>query len=81
MRQKIEVDAFVTYTDNETWYDQIHPVQALRQYRQAMNIDAKLVVVAMTATRSTIGDPDDPATLDVVGFDTATPAVISNFVR
>jgi 60 kDa SS-A/Ro ribonucleoprotein len=80
VRQKIEVDAFVTYTDNESWSGRVHPVQALRQYRQVMGIPAKLVVVGMTATRSTIGDNQDPATLDVVGFDSATPGLINQFV-
>jgi len=46
-----------------------------------MAIDAKLVVVAMASTGFTIADPDDARMLDVVGFDTATPDVISAFVR
>jgi 60 kDa SS-A/Ro ribonucleoprotein len=37
--------------------------------------------VGMTATRSTIGDPNDASILDVVGFDTATPAAIGDFIR
>jgi 60 kDa SS-A/Ro ribonucleoprotein len=37
------------------------------------------VVVGMTSNGFTIADPDDPAVLDVVGFDTATPAVIADF--
>lgn len=80
-RAQIPVDAFVTYTDNETWRGNQHPVQALEAYRRTVNPNAKLVVVGMTATRSTIGDPNDPNTLDVVGFDTATPSVIADFVR
>ncbi|HEV7589792.1 MAG TPA: TROVE domain-containing protein, partial [Longimicrobium sp.] len=30
-----EVDVFVIYTDSETWAGDVHPVQALRQYREA----------------------------------------------
>ena len=59
----------------------VHPVQALRDYRQASGIDARLVVVGMVANRFSIADPADPGMLDVVGFDTATPQLISDFVR
>jgi len=45
-----------------------------------MGIAAKLIVVAMTSNGFTIADPDDAGMLDVVGFDTATPQVISDFV-
>jgi 60 kDa SS-A/Ro ribonucleoprotein len=76
-----EVDAFVIYTDSETWAGDLHPVQALRDYRQASGIDAQLVVVGMVSNRFSIADPADPGMLDVVGFDTATPQLISDFVR
>ncbi len=76
---KIPVDVFTIYTDNETWAGNIHPKQALDQYRQKMGIGAKLVVVAMTSSKNTIADPRDSGMLDVVGFDTATPNIISEF--
>ena len=78
--EKLEVDAFVVYTDNETWAGQVHPVQALREYRQATAIPAKLVVVGMTATGFTIADPANGGMLDVVGFDAAAPAAIADFI-
>jgi 60 kDa SS-A/Ro ribonucleoprotein len=80
-RNRIEVDAFEVYTDNETWYGDIHPVQALAFYRRATNRPAKLVVNGMTATRFTVADPADAGMLDVVGFDTAAPAVMADFIR
>ena len=81
MRKKLKVDAFVTYTDSETWARNIHPAQALRQYRDAFVGDAKAVVVGMTSNGFTIADPNDLGMLDVVGFDTTVPAVIADFVR
>ncbi|HYH78169.1 MAG TPA: TROVE domain-containing protein [Longimicrobium sp.] len=75
------VDVFVIYTDNETWAGSIHPAQALRQYREAGGIAAKLVVVAMASNGFTIADPDDAGMLDVVGFDAAAPALIGQFAR
>jgi 60 kDa SS-A/Ro ribonucleoprotein len=75
----LEVDTFVVYTDNETWAGWTHPHEALRGYRQRSRIDARLVVVGMAANIFTIADPSDTGMLDVVGFDTATPNIISDF--
>jgi 60 kDa SS-A/Ro ribonucleoprotein len=77
---RVDVDAFVVYTDNETWAGDIHPVQALRAYREKTGIAARLIVVGMTATQFTIADPSDAGMLDVVGFDTAAPEVMRGFV-
>ena len=77
--QEREIDTFVVYTDSETWAGNIHPVQALRDYRQASGVDARLVVVGMVSNEFSIADPADPGMLDVVGFDTATPQLISDF--
>ena len=80
LKHRWAVDTFVVYTDSETWAGAIHPAQALRTYRERMGIAAQLVVVAMTSNGFTIADPDDAGMLDVVGFDTATPGVIGDFV-
>lgn len=80
-RNQVDVDTFVVYTDNETWAGSVHPAQALRAYRQARGIPARLIVVGMTSNGFSIADPDDAGMLDVVGFDTATPPVISDFAR
>ena len=77
--QEREVDTFVIYTDSETWAGEVHPAKALRDYRQASGIDARLVVVGMVSNGFSIADPADPGMLDVVGFDTATPQLISDF--
>jgi 60 kDa SS-A/Ro ribonucleoprotein len=79
LKHRWEVDVFVIYTDSETWAGNIHPAQALREYRERMGIPAKLVVVGMTSNGFSIADPNDAGMLDVVGFDTATPEVISGF--
>ena len=80
LANKREFDTFVIYTDSETWAGREHPVESLRKYRQKMGIDAKLIVVGMTATQFTIADPNDAGMMDVVGFDTATPELISGFI-
>jgi 60 kDa SS-A/Ro ribonucleoprotein len=80
-RNKLNVSGFITYTDSETWAGNIHPAQALRQYRNEFVGDAKAVVVGMTSNGFTLADPNDRGMLDVVGFDTSVPAVIADFVR
>jgi 60 kDa SS-A/Ro ribonucleoprotein len=76
-----QIDTFVIYTDAETWAGDAHPAQALREYRRASGIDARLIVVGMVSNGFTIADPADQGMLDVVGFDTATPQLISDFAR
>jgi 60 kDa SS-A/Ro ribonucleoprotein len=80
MRHGVEADAFVVYTDNETWAGDVHPVEALWQYRERTGIPAKLVVVGMASTGFSIADPNDAGMLDVVGFDTAAPNAIADFI-
>ena len=76
-----EIDTFVILTDSETWAGDVHPAQALQDYRRASGIDARLVVVGMVSDGFSIADPNDPGQLDIVGFDTATPQLISDFAR
>jgi 60 kDa SS-A/Ro ribonucleoprotein len=80
LEQRVQdVDTFVIYTDSETWAGNVHPSQALEQYRRKYNPRAKLVVVGMVSNGFSIADPGDAGMLDVVGFDTATPRVIGDF--
>jgi 60 kDa SS-A/Ro ribonucleoprotein len=81
LEQKLPVDVFVVYTDSETWHGQIHPAQALQQYRQQMGIPAKLIVCGMVSNGFTIADPNDGGMMDCVGFDVSAPQVMAEFVR
>lgn len=81
MEQGIEVDAFVVLTDSETWAGDIHPVQALRKYRDKTGISARLIVVGMVSNGFSIADPDDGGMMDCCGFDTSTPNIMADFSR
>lgn len=81
MKHGLKVDAFITITDSETWAGDTHPFEALKQYRNKTGIAAKNIVVGTTATNFTIADPSDPLSLDVAGFDTSVPQVMSDFIR
>ncbi len=79
-KNNVQADAFVVYTDQETWAGRVHPVQALAEYRRYTGIPAKLVVVGMVSNGFSIAGDNDPGMLDVVGFDSATPQVLSEFI-
>jgi hypothetical protein len=81
MSNRVGIDVFCVYTDNETYAPNIHPQVALEEYRQKTGIDAKLIVIGMVANQLTIADPKDKNTLNLAGFDTSTPELISMFVR
>ena len=75
----IELDAVVVITDNEVNQGK-HPSQALRAYRKATGLNTRLVVAGVSVTDFSIADPNDAGSLDVVGFDSAAPALITDFI-
>ena len=79
--KKLDVDVFTVMTDNETYAGRVHPSEALKQYRKKSGINAKLIVVGMTATKFSIADPQDAGMLDVVGFSSNAPSVMADFAR
>lgn len=77
----LEVDTFIVMTDNETYAGRSHPHEALEAYRSKTGIPAKLIVVATTATKFSIADPNDPGMLDIAGFDLAVPRLVTEFSK
>jgi 60 kDa SS-A/Ro ribonucleoprotein len=77
-QQRENFDAIWVLTDNETWFGKIHPWQALKAYREQYG-PTQFGVIAMTATGQSIADPADPTQLDISGFDSNVPQVISSF--
>nr|KAG5707791.1 hypothetical protein BaRGS_015951 [Batillaria attramentaria] len=79
--EKKKYDAFIIYTDSETWFSRDTPANALRHYRDASGIqNARLATVAMTSGGFTLADPADLNMLDMVGFDTEAPTVLQDFI-
>ena len=71
-------DGFVVITDNDV-NSGINPAVALRKYRKALNITAKLAVVATQANDISIADPGDNGMMDFVGFDSHAPKLLQDF--
>lgn len=80
-QQGRQYDTVIIYTDNETWAGDVHPHQALVRCRERTGIDARLVVMGMTANDVSIADPQDPGMLGVAGFDSAAPSLTADFSR
>ena len=72
----VEADVFVVITDNETLGN---PAKALRAYRSATGIPARLAVLAMTSGGFTIADPADAGMMDMAGFDASGPEILRQF--
>jgi 60 kDa SS-A/Ro ribonucleoprotein len=79
-QKSLAVDGFVILTDSESWSGHIHASQALKNYRKQMSRDSKFVAVGMLANKFTVSDPEDLGSLDISGFDTASPQIISDFI-
>lgn len=81
-RERLEVDGFIVFTDNETWAgNYYHPSEALESYRRRINPAARAVVASMTAAGHTIADPKDEGVLQMAGMDASLPKVATGFVR
>jgi 60 kDa SS-A/Ro ribonucleoprotein len=80
IENEIDVDAFVILTDNETWSGPVHPFEAMKQYREKFNQNAKLASLAFEGTKFTVADPSDAGMIDVIGLDSSVPAILSDFI-
>lgn len=80
--RRLELDGIVIYTDSETWAGRIHPKDAFDKYRKEFDRpECKFIVVSMLANDFTLAHPEDRGMLDLVGFDTSSPNLISSFIR
>lgn len=78
--QGLSVESFVIITDNETWAGRTHPFQALKDYRKASGINARLAVLGVEANPFTIADPSDAGMADFVGFDAGMMSTLRDFL-
>ncbi len=81
LNNRIHVDAFILFTDDQTWAGDRHPHQALADYRRRVNPHARFIDVNMTSNNRTVKEPDDKKSLTIVGFDTALADVIDAFLN
>jgi 60 kDa SS-A/Ro ribonucleoprotein len=77
-QEKNAYDGFVVITDNDV-NSGIKPSIALQEYRNEMQIEAKLAVIATQLSNYSIADPTDKGMLDICGFDSYSPKILHEF--
>lgn len=81
--QNIKSDVFVFWTDSESWAGRRHPSQALKQYRDRVNKNAKAIYITLIpyGDNITLADPKDSRSYDIAGFNSQTPKLINMIAR
>lgn len=80
LKERIKVDAFIIFTDNETWHGDRHASQALEEYRNRINANVKMICISSSANDGMVCDPNDKLSLGIAGFDASIPELVSDFI-
>lgn len=73
---------FGASSQSSVFFFQMHPFEALQQYRETMNLpDAKFILVAMNAKEHLMANPLDGHMLDICGLDAKVPRLIEDFIK
>lgn len=79
LKNRVVVDSFQILTDGQTWQGSVHPFKAMETYRNRLNPEARLSVVAMVPTATSVVAPWDDKAIDVSGFDASVPQILADF--
>lgn len=77
----VDPELIITMTDNETWSGGTHYVEGLGRLRKKVSHPIAAAIAAVTATSSTVADPKDPHSLEIVGFDPTVPEALAGFAK
>jgi 60 kDa SS-A/Ro ribonucleoprotein len=78
IKNNFYADVICLWTDCESWAGYKHPTQALAEYRQKVNPNAKAIYISLVPNNITLVDPKDPNSWDIAGFDPSTPRLIQS---
>ena len=78
IKNKYSADVICFWTDCESWAGYKHPTQALAEYRQKVNPDAKAIYISLVPNNISLVNPKDPNFWDIAGFDPSTPRLIQS---
>lgn len=73
-----KVDTFILFTDNMSWAGN-HAPTVLKDYRNKVNADARVVYCTTAPYGTTLSAPEDLKALDIVGFDPNAATLIEEF--
>lgn len=79
MKNKLDVDGIVSYTDNCTWAGRGHATEYVRNYVKQYG-PMYHINCAMVANSASDTDPSNPYMFELVGVDASTPRLISEFI-
>lgn len=79
LKDKINCDAFVIYTDSEQWIGR-NCDRAIDEYHSKINPCTKVICCSTTANSLSVV-PKDSRFLNICGFDPSCPEIISNFLK
>lgn len=79
--KKLDVDAIVSYTDNNSWAGRRgHASEVLKRAEQKAGHAIRYVNVALEPNTHSDADPTNPNALELVGLDASTPKIVGEFV-
>lgn len=78
-KNNLDVDGFMFITDNEVNAGD-HPADTKKGYEKHIGHPVRTVMCATSLTNFTMADPKDPNALDMAGFDSAAPSIVSQFI-
>ncbi len=78
IKNNFYADVICLWTDCESWAGRKHPTQALAEYRQKVNPDARAIYISLAPNNISLVDPKDPNSWDIAGFDPSTPRLIQS---
>ncbi|XP_071111666.1 RNA-binding protein Ro60-like [Haliotis cracherodii] len=76
---KQQYDVMIILTDSKESTGEMTTAQAISQYRQSLNLQTKLAICGLTASRLNQADQTDLGSLDIAGFDASVPEVLNSF--
>lgn len=75
-------DIIIVCTDNQTQPGDVHPAEALKEYRKTFNLpQTRFIVCAMSSQGFSLAPPDEPGMLDIAGCNVKILQVIQDFAR
>jgi 60 kDa SS-A/Ro ribonucleoprotein len=79
--KNMNVDTFITLTDNESWRGRIHPFEALKKYRQKNKKNTKMAYLSFSANGTSLAEESDKGCIDIAGLDSHVPQILHDFIE
>lgn len=81
IENRVPCALFTVLSDSETWAGVEHAHESLVRYRNRVGSPGRFANVNFVANRFTLANPNDPLSMNFIGFDASMPAVLAAFGR